>query len=517
MISKPTSNQITASFRRYAHVLTKADEAMVASETWERLVYAFQPGRPVKTALRRLRETAGRTPEPREASIVSGPTLADLSGLGPAKDWGIELARDLTDLKAGIISWDEVDTGALLSGPPGTGKTLFAEALARTCGLPIVVTSAAQWQAAGYLNDHLKAMRECFRDAQSRDTALLFIDEIDAIGSRTINDSRNGDYKRQVINGLLELLDGFERRKGLVVIGATNHPENIDNAILRPGRLDRHFEIPLPDATTRQQIFEFHAGFAVPQDHEKSFARSTAGMSGAGLKQLVKDGRRTARRQNHTFGFEHVAEVAKGLIELPREYVEVAAVHEAGHAIVGIELGLPFQEINITDTVCANGVESLGGTLFKFPAISLKTKSLILNQIAMYLGGIAAEILVFGEFTEGSAGHPLSDLGLATALATKVERSFGMGSTLMIDTFSENHLGRLPVNDHMSRAAVGELLDTELQRAKRILEARQSGLRAIADALLENHTMNAAQVRAVLSRHPAEGDSLGNITAGVRT
>jgi ATP-dependent Zn protease len=331
---------------------------MVASETWERLVYAFQPGRPVKTALRRLRETAGRTPEPREASIVSGPTLADLSGLGPAKDWGIELARDLTDLKAGIISWDEVDTGALLSGPPGTGKTLFAEALARTCGLPIVVTSAAQWQAAGYLNDHLKAMRECFRDAQSRDTALLFIDEIDAIGSRTINDSRNGDYKRQVINGLLELLDGFERRKGLVVIGATNHPENIDNAILRPGRLDRHFEIPLPDATTRQQIFEFHAGFAVPQDHEKSFARSTAGMSGAGLKQLVKDGRRTARRQNHTFGFEHVAEVAKGLIELPREYVEVAAVHEAGHAIVGIELGLPFQEINITDTVCANGVES---------------------------------------------------------------------------------------------------------------------------------------------------------------
>jgi ATP-dependent Zn protease len=125
----------------------------------------------------------------------------------------------------------------------------------------------------------------------------------------------------------------------------------------------------------------------------------------------------------------------------------------------------------------------------------------------MYLGGIAAEILVFGEFTEGSAGHPLSDLGLATALATKVERSFGMGSTLMIDTFSENHLGRLPVNDHMSPAAVGELLDTELQRAKRILEARQSGLRAIADALLENHTMNAAQVRAVLSRHSLQKET----------
>jgi DNA polymerase III delta prime subunit len=506
VISRPTSNQITATFRRHAHVLTKADEEMVASEPWERLVYAFQPGRPVKTALRRLRETTNKTPAPNRDSIASGPALADLSGLGPARDWGLELARDLADFKAGTISWDDVDTGALISGPPGTGKTLFAEALARTCGLPIIVTSAAQWQAAGYLNDHLKAMRECFRDAQSKEPALLFIDELDAIGSRTIRDSHNGDYKRQVINGLLELLDGFERRRGLVVIGATNHPENIDNAILRPGRLDRHFEISLPDAATRQQIFECHAGFSVPQDCEEVFARSTAGMSGAGLRQLVRDGRRAARRKNHKFKFEHVVEVAKVLIDLPIEYMKVAAIHEAGHAIVGIELGLPFQGIKITDKVSAEGIDSIGGALFNFPAFSLRTKSLILNQIAMYLGGIAAETVVFGEFTEGSAGHPLSDLGLATALATKLERRFGMGSTLMIDTFPEPDFSRLPANDYLLRAVVGETLDKEFKRAKKILDTRSQALHAIAEVLVKTHVMSTAEVRGVIRRYPVEND-----------
>ncbi|WP_422369862.1 AAA family ATPase [Hoeflea sp.] len=508
-IPKPTIRQITATFRRYGHVLTKSEEQMIASEAWARLLYAFPPGRPVKAGLRRLRETSDRALVSKEVCIATGPTLTDLSGMGPAKDWGLELARDIIDFKAGAILWDDVDTGALISGPPGTGKTLFAEALARTCGLPIVATSAAQWQATGYLNDLLKAMRECFREAQSRGTALLFIDEIDAIGSRAINDSQHGDYKRQVINALLEMLDGFERRSGVVVIGATNHPQNIDPALLRPGRLDRHFEIPFPDAIARQRIFEFHAGFPVPQNHEEIFARMTAGMSGAGLKQLVRDGRRAARRQNHKFGFEHVSEVAKALIDLPIQYMKVAAVHEAGHAIIGIELGLPFHGVSITDKILAEGMDSLGGTLFSFSAITLKTKSLILDQIAMYMGGIAAETLIFGEFTEGSAEHPLSDLGLATALATKLEGCFGMGGSLVIDTVHERDLHKLRANDGRLRAAVGAILDTEFNRAKNILGSRNNALRAVAELLLEKHQISAAEVGTLLSRHPADKDPVG--------
>jgi hypothetical protein len=426
-IPKPTSHQVTATFKRYGHILTMAEERLIAAESWTRLVYAFPPDRPVLVGLRRLRETADRPAVKKAAPVATGPTLVDLSGLGPAREWGIELARDLVDFRAGLITWDDVDTGALISGPPGTGKTLFAEALARTCALPIVAVSAAQWQAAGYLNDLLKAMRESFREAQSKGTALLFIDELDAIGSRAVNDSQNADYKRQVINGLLELLDGFERRIGIVVVGATNHPEHIDSAILRPGRLDRHFVIPLPDPKTRQQIFEFHAGFTVPEDCEAQLARSTAGMSGAALKQLVRDGRRIARRSGIPFGLEHALEAAKPLIDLPVPLMRIAAFHEAGHAIVGLELGMQLEGISIADKVFAEGVNTLGGALFTRQAFPMKTRSFYLDLITMYLGGLAAESQMFGEFTESGAGDPNSDLAVATTLATKVEACFGMG------------------------------------------------------------------------------------------
>jgi ATP-dependent Zn protease len=487
-----------------------AEERLIAAESWTRLVYAFPPDRSVLVGLRRLRETADRTSVKKAAPVAAGPTLLDLSGLGPAKEWGIELARDLAEFRAGLIPWDDVDTGALISGPPGTGKTLFAEALARTCALPIVAVSAAQWQAAGYLNDLLKAMRESFREAQSKGTALLFIDELDAMGSRAVNDSHNADYKRQVINGLLELLDGFERRIGIVVVGATNHPEHIDAAILRPGRLDRHFVIPLPDPKTRQQIFEFHAGFAVPEDYEAQLARSTAGMSGAALKQLVRDGRRIARRSGIPFGFEHALEAAKPLIDLPVELMRIAAFHEAGHAIVGLELGMELEGISIANKVLAEGVNTLGGALFTRQAFPMKTRSFYLDLITMYLGGLAAESLMFGEFTESGAGDPNSDLGVATALATKVEASFGMGGSLAIDVVPDHELGRLRTSDVRVRAAVSKILDRQFTRAKRILDLRSMALRKLADTLLKVGAMSAFEVSEVLRRHPgAHADPLG--------
>lgn len=508
VIPAPTPHQILATFRRYGCAITSADEEMIRSETWTRLVYAFQPNRPVKAALRRLRETAIQAPAPTVPTTSTGPTLADLSGLGAAKEWGLELARDLDDFKAGLIPWDDVDIGALISGPPGTGKTLFAEALARTCRIPIVVSSAAQWQASGYLNDMLKAMRESFNEARSKGTALLFIDELDAVGSRTMSSGHNADYTRQVINALLELLDGFERRSGMVVVGATNHPEFIDPAILRSGRLDKHFFISLPDATTRQQIFRFHAGFPVPDDDGDRFARSTTGMSGADLQQLVRDGRRAARRQGQPFDFGHVAAIVTELVDLPAEQMRRAAFHEAGHAIAGIELGMELQGITINDKVLAVGIDNLGGAAFTTPAFPMKTRSYFLDQICMLLAGLGAEALIFGEFTEAS-GDPSSDLARATVIATKVEGCFGMGATLAIDLVDERDLARLRAGDFRLRKAVTELLDVESTRAKRILEVRTDALNAVANALMKAQVLSATQVRDILRCYPAREDSLG--------
>lgn len=506
VVPKPTSRQINATFRRFGHVLTKSEEQLIAAETWTRLVYAFQPDRPVLAGLRRLRDTSGRTPVPKMAQPPVGPTLADLSGLGPAKEWGLELARDLADFRSGLIPWEDVDSGVLISGPPGTGKTLFAQALSLTCDLPIVTASAAQWQAEGYLNDLLKAMRDSFREARAHGTSILFVDELDAIGSRAINDSQHADYKRQVINGLLELLDGFDRRSGVVVVGATNHPENLDPAILRPGRFDRHFVIPLPDARTRKQIFQFHAGFPVPAEHEELFDRSTGGLSGAGIKQLVRDGRRLARRQRTMFGFEHIVAATKPLVDLPIEHMRVAAFHEAGHAIVGLELGMELEGISITDKVVAEGVQTLGGASFIKETFPLKTRSFYLNHVAMYLGGLAAETMVFGDFTETVAGDPLSDLGVATTLATKVEACFGLGGTLAIDIVHERDLGRLRANDVRLRAAVSEILDKQFLRAKAILDLRISALHEVADTLLDARSMSANDVRDAIIRNRAVGE-----------
>jgi ATP-dependent Zn protease len=493
-VPQPTPRQIDATFRRFGHMLTKFEGNVILQESWTRLVFAFQPGRPLATGLRRLCDASRKISASKVKQEPTGPTLADVSGLGPAQKWGLELAEDLAHFKDGKIPWEDVDCGVLVSGLPGTGKTMFAQALALSCGVPIVVASAAQWQAEGYLNDLLKAMRGSFREARDHGISILFIDELDAIGSRAINDSQHADYKRQVINGLLELLDGFSRRKGIVVVGATNYPENIDPAILRPGRLDRHFEIPLPDGRTRREIFRFHAGFPVPAEKEQHFDRATAGMSGAALQQLVRDGKRVARRARKTFAFEHLASVFK-LIDLPLEYRRVIAVHEAGHAIIGMSLGMELTEISITDKIVSDRGGSLGTTTFVPPALRMRTRSFYLDRIAMYLGGVAAENLVFGEFSEAASGHAASDLGAATALATKVEACLGMGTSLAIEINHVADLSKLRAKDARLRATVDEVLERQLLRATEILRIRSADLHRLANTLLDTQSLTNEDVQ----------------------
>ena len=163
----------------------------------------------------------------------SGPTLHELAGYGGARDWGISLAEDLKAWKEGVLSWADVDCGILLSGPPGSGKTSYAAALARTCNVPLILGSAARWQARGHLGDMLKAMRRAFTDAEAQSPAILLIDEFDSFANRDDRTGSSDNYHRQVINALLELLDGAHAHEGVVVIGATNYPGIIDPALLR--------------------------------------------------------------------------------------------------------------------------------------------------------------------------------------------------------------------------------------------------------------------------------------------
>jgi ATP-dependent Zn protease len=227
-------------------------------------------------------------------------------------------------------------------------------------------------------------------------------------------------------------------------------------------------------------------------------------MAGAGLKQLVRDGKRIARRSGTAFGYEQVLEAMKPLTEIPFELMRVAAYHEAGHAIVGLELGMELEGISIADKVLAEGMSTLGGALFMKQAFPMKTRSFYLDLIAMYLGGLAAETIVFGQFTESGAGDSGSDLGIATALATKIEVCLGMGGTLTIDIVNDHELGWLRAKDARVHAAVSEMLDMQFAKAKEILIVRNKAFYEIGETLLKERSMGAAEVREVLHRSPGE-------------
>lgn len=202
-------------------------------------------------------------PEPLDETDAPGHrslTVEALSGYGKAKTWALDLKADLADYRAGSLAWPDMSTKLLLHGPPGTGKTTFARALCNSLQVPLVVTSVSTWLQGGHLNDVIDRMTKTFAEARALAPSILFIDEIDGIGKRQPASQEYADYWNTVVNKALELLDGAVKSYGLVIVGATNRPEQIDDAIKRSGRLETHIEIPMPDVATLAEIFAYHLG-----------------------------------------------------------------------------------------------------------------------------------------------------------------------------------------------------------------------------------------------------------------
>ncbi|NRP71519.1 ATP-dependent zinc metalloprotease FtsH [Ensifer psoraleae] len=233
-------------------------------------------------------------PEPLLATDEAGHrppvTVETLSGYGKAKDWALDLKADLDDYRASILVWSEMSTKLLLSGPPGTGKTSFARALCNSLQVPLVVTSVSTWLQGGHLNDVIDKMNKTFVEARTMAPAILFIDEIDGIGKRQSAEREHADYWNTVVNKLLELLDGAVKSEGLIVVGATNRPDDIDEAIKRSGRLETHIEIPKPGVPTLAQILAHHLGDDVMSliREQEPDARSETD-DGFSLKRIVAD------------------------------------------------------------------------------------------------------------------------------------------------------------------------------------------------------------------------------------
>lgn len=466
---------------------------------------AIARGRSFEESLRRLKSlpAAEHTPVQRKSSPQQK-GLMDLAGYGEAAAWGLQLAQDLEDWRAGRIGWADVDKGVLLEGKPGTGKTTFARALAKTTNAHLVTASLNAWQRRGHLGDLLKAMHRDFKRAKSQSPSILFIDECDSFGDRQRLDDDNRDYSIQVVNALLEAIDGSEDDEGLIVIGACNNASRIDPALRRPGRLDRFIQIPLPGPADRLLILGQYLDNALTQDELAPASDLLDGMTGAHLEQLARDARRSARRDGRTVSIDDVLSHLPPRLIIPREHRRAMSVHEIGHCLVGLKVGAgSFLEVNIADWVNpTDKVFELGGAHFLHSALERRDREYFERQVAMSLGGIAAEIVVFGGHSAGAGMIVGCDLQRASDLLTDMEAAGGMGHTLVFAATSDaEEADRLRRFNPRLAEAVEAGLRRQLERAKAIIVEERALFEVMCDALVEKGRLDAQQVGAMVAAH----------------
>jgi hypothetical protein len=450
------------------------------------LAITWRRAKDVDDAVRQLNERFASS----AATATSGPRLSSLPGYGEAKVWGMELAADLQAMRAGTLTWADIDhKGLLLSGPPGTGKTTFAKAVANEAGVPLIATSVAEWTRADHLGVTQEKMRKAFADAMAQAPCILFIDELDGISNRSTLPSQHATYWTQVVNALLEHLAGVEDRDGVVVLGASNHPDRIDPAVRRSGRLDRHIEIPMPDLPALEQILRYHLKGDLADTDLRGFTMSLVGQSGADVEALVRRARGKARRSGGPLTRDVLVEVrGDGQEKVDGSFRRRIAVHEAGHVVAARWFGYPVTCMAMT----VDGGIAMTGAQFDGRSTARDVEKLIVLALA----GRAAEEVVHGAGEPSAGGE--SDLEKATELALLVETRLGGG------IYGPLHLGSAPPSTLLMMAeirhAVAKRLTDCHERAVALVRDSLPGLQALVEALLADGYLGPEAIEEILVR-----------------
>jgi cell division protease FtsH len=441
-------------------------------------------------------------------------TFADVQGIDESREEVSEIVDFLSDPQKFERLGGEIPRGVLLMGDPGTGKTLLAKAIAGEAGVPFFSISGSDFVEM-FVGVGASRVRDLFEQGKKNAPCIIFIDEIDAVGrSRGAGLGGGNDEREQTLNQLLVEMDGFAPNEGIIVIAATNRPDVLDPALLRPGRFDRHVVVPKPDIVGREAILKVHTkDLELDSDvNLQVIARGTPGFTGADLANLANEAALWAARMNKErvgmSDFEHAKDkvlmgAERRSMLITDEEKRTTAYHEAGHALVAAALKEvdPVHKVTIIPRGRALGVTML---LPEEDRHSYNRLGL-LGQIAMIMGGRAAEDLIFSRFTTGAS----DDLKKATELARKMICQWGMNERMGPIAYSEGgqmFLGR-DLQQHRSLSnATSRMIDEEVrkllnecyERACSILKTHASALEQIAQSLIEKETIDGDEVVQIL-------------------
>jgi cell division protease FtsH len=444
-------------------------------------------------------------------------TFEDVAGVDEAKQDLQEIVEFLRDPGKYQRLGGRIPRGVLLVGPPGTGKTLIARAVAGEANVPFFTISGSDFVEM-FVGVGASRVRDMFEQAKKNAPCIIFIDEIDAVGRhRGAGLGGGNDEREQTLNQLLVEMDGFEANEGVILIAATNRPDVLDPALLRPGRFDRQVVVPNPDVVGREQILKVHVRKVplAPDINLKTIARGTPGFSGADLMNLVNEAALTAARRNKRMVTQSEFEEAKDKVMMGAERKSLVmteeekmltAYHEGGHAIVGLN-------VIATDPIHKATIIPRGralGMVMQLPERDKLSMSLeqMTSRLAIMMGGRVAEELVFGreKVTSGAS----SDIEQATRLARMMVTRWGLSEALGTVSYGENQdevfLGMSVSRTQNASEATVQKIDTEIRRfveegynqATKILTEKRADLEALAKGLLEFETLSGDEIQDLL-------------------
>lgn len=463
-------------------------------------------------------------------------TFDDVAGIDEAKQDLEEVVEFLRDPQKFQRLGGRIPRGVLLVGPPGTGKTLTARAVAGEANVPFFTISGSDFVEM-FVGVGASRVRDMFDQAKKNAPCIIFIDEIDAVGRhRGAGLGGGNDEREQTLNQLLVEMDGFEQNEGIIIIAATNRPDVLDPALLRPGRFDRQITVPNPDVIGREKILRVHVRNVpmAPNVDLKVLARGTPGFSGADLMNLVNEAALLAARRNKRVVTQGEFEDAKDKVMMGAERRSMAmtqeekrntAYHEAGHAIIALKLAGTIDPIHKATIIPRGRALGMVMTLPESDRYNWTYEKAI-SRLTMLFGGREAEILTFGpeKVTTGASG----DIQMATGLARSMVMEWGMSEKLGRVRYRSNEqevfLGHSVSQSTNISDETAKIIDEEVRRlieqgeqsARNIIEENREQFIAVAEALLEFETLTGDELRELMNGKPPSRDTFDDTTSAHR-